>query len=65
MAWINPNDKTQKQFLPHIGESVWFCFAGKIYYGEHTGGSFKSGGKHFNTWACRWQYPPTADDQIP
>jgi len=65
MAWINPNDKTQKQFLPLIGEKVWFCHAGKTYQGIHTGGSFKAKGKHFNTWECRWQYPPKAEDQTP
>ena len=62
--WINPNDKTQQQYLPHIGEPVLFCHKGKTYYGKHTGGDFVSGvgfaQKHFNTWHCRWMYPPVA-----
>ena len=62
--WIDPNDKAQKQYLPHIGEPVLFCHKGKTYYGKHTGGDFVSGvgfaQKHFNTWHCRWMYPPVA-----
>ena len=62
--WIDPNDKTQRQYLPHIGEPVLFCHKGKTYYGKHTGGNFVSGAgfaqKHFNTWQCRWMYPPVA-----
>lgn len=62
--WIDPNDKTQKQFLPWIGESVLFCHGGNTYYGKHTGGSFQTGqgvaAKHFDTWACLWMYPPVA-----
>ena len=60
MKWINPNDKTQKQFLPWIGERVLFCHGGKVYLGKHTGGSFKSGRWYFDTWQCRWMYPPEA-----
>ena len=41
--WIDPNDKTQPRYLPHIGEPVLFCHQGKTYYGLHTGGSFKAG----------------------
>ena len=33
-TWINPNDKTQKQYLPWIGEKVLFCHGGKVYYGD-------------------------------
>lgn len=62
--WIDPNDKTQKQYLPWIGEPVWFCHRGKTYFGKHTGGSFKTGhgvcAKYFDTWECRWMYPPAA-----
>lgn len=62
--WIDPNDKTQRQYLPHIGEPVMFCHMGKTYYGKQTGGSFVSGvgfaQKHFNTWDCHWMYPPAA-----
>lgn len=63
--WIDPNDKTQKQFLPHIGERVLFCHAGKTYYGKHTGGSFISftnPGNYYPTWDCHWMYPPKAID---
>lgn len=63
-SWIDPNDKTQKQFLPHIGEPVLFCHGGVTYYGVHTGGSFKAGhgvtARLFGTWDCMWMYPPTA-----
>lgn len=62
--WTDPNDKTQKQFLPHIGERVLFCHAGKTYYGKHTGGSFISftnPGKNYPTWECFWMYPPAAE----
>lgn len=64
--WIDPNDKTQQQYLPHIGEPVLFCHKGTTYYGKHTGASFVSGvgfaQKHFNTWHCHWMYPPAAHD---
>lgn len=64
MDWINPNDKTQKQYLPWIGEPVLFCHEGKTYLGKHTGGCFKTGhgvtAKTFDTWECRWMYPPAA-----
>lgn len=59
--WTNPNDKTQAQFLPHIGEQVLFCHGGKVYLGKHTGGSFKAMTPpfaHFDTWGCLWMYPP-------
>lgn len=63
-GWIDPNDKTQKQFLPHIGEPVLFCHDGVTYYGIHTGGSFKTGqgvtARLFGTWDCQWMYPPAA-----
>jgi hypothetical protein len=64
--WIDPNDKTQKQYLPWVGEPVLFCHEGKTYYGKHTGGSFISMaaplGKVFGTWDCFWMYPPKAID---
>lgn len=64
--WIDPNNKTQQQYLPHIGEPVLFCHKGTTYYGKHTGASFVSGvgfaQKHFNTWHCHWMYPPAAHD---
>jgi len=63
-GWINPNDKSQKQFLPHIGEPVLFCNDGVTYYGIHTGGSFKTGhgvtARTFGTWDCLWMYLPAA-----
>lgn len=63
-GWIDPNDKTQKQFLPHIGEPVLFCHEGVTYYGIHTGGSFKAGqgvtARLFGTWDCMWMYKPAA-----
>lgn len=62
--WIDPNDRTQKQYLPWIGEAVLFCHGGVTYYGQHTGGSFQTGrgvtARNFNTWECRWMYPPAA-----
>ena len=67
-GWINPNDKTQKQYLPHIGEKVLFCYDGVTYYGKHTGGSFHSflhPRRWFNTWDCLWMYPPKAKDVQP
>lgn len=67
-GWINPNNKTQKQYLPHIGEKVLFCHAGVTYYGKHTGGSFQSlthPRRLFNTWDCLWMYPPKAKDVQP
>lgn len=64
MKWIDPNDKTQKQFLPWINEPVLFCYDGVTYFGKHTGGAFITGQgvtkKSFNTWECFWMYPPTA-----
>ena len=63
-GWIDPNDKTQKQYLPHIGEPVLFCHDGVTYYGQHTGGSFETVNgfavKFFETWDCLWMYPPAA-----
>ena len=62
-TWIDPNDKAQKQYLPHIGEQVLFCHKEKIYIGKHTGGSFKAMTPpfaHFGTWDCHWMYPPAA-----
>lgn len=64
LSWIDPNDKSRKQFLPWIGEPVLFCHDGVTYYGQHTGGSFQTGqgatARRFNTWACLWMYPPEA-----
>lgn len=62
--WIDPNDKTQTQFLPHIGEQVLFKIGGRVYTGKHTGGSFKADyplGRLFNTWRCLWMYPSALD----
>lgn len=61
-TWVDPNDKTQKQYLPHIGEPVLFCHKGAIYTGKHTGGSFQSEvtNQYFNTWKCHWMYLPAA-----
>ena len=66
-GWINPNDKTRKQYLPHIGEKVLFCHAGVTYYGKHTGGSFQSFSppRRFCTWDCLWMYPPNAREAQP
>ena len=68
VKWIDPNDKTQSRYLPHIGEPVLFCHQGKTYYGLHTGGSFKTGhgvtAKLFPTWDCMWMpLPEPADKQ--
>ena len=66
-GWINPNDKTRKQYLPHIGEKVLFCHAGVTYYGKHTGGAFQSFNppRLFETWICLWMYPPKAREAQP
>ena len=68
MRWIDPNDKTQKQYLPNIGEKCLFAHAGKTYYGHHTGGSFQSGAgvtaKHFGTWDCVWMPLPEAPNVV-
>lgn len=60
--WINPNYKTQGQYLPWIGEEVLFTHEGKTYYGKHTGARFVSGHgfakKEFVTWECKWMYLP-------
>ena len=58
--WIDPNDKTQKQYLPHIGEPVLFCHKGKTYCGHHNGGLFQNQEKYFDTWECRWMPLPAA-----
>jgi hypothetical protein len=62
--WIDPNDKTQAQFLPNIGEPILFCHEGKTYYGQHNGGSFQYGygvtKRYYNTWECRWMRFPAA-----
>lgn len=62
-GWINPNDKTQRQYLPHIGQPVLFCHGGTTYYGKHTGGSFTTGqgatARHFITWDCLWMPLPS------
>lgn len=63
-AWIDPNDKTQKQFLPHIGETVLFCCGGNTYWGRHDGKYFVSGfgvtSLEATTEECHWMYPPKA-----
>lgn len=65
MTWINPNDRTQGQWLPWLGEACLFSHAGKTYYGCHTGGSFKTGrgctAKYFPTSECLWMPLPKAD----
>lgn len=68
--WINPNDKTQRQYLPHIAEKCLFAHGGRTYYGHHTGGSFQSGAgataKNFGTWECVWMPlppPPTTEGE--
>lgn len=62
--WIDPNDKTQKQYLPWIGEPCLFAHKGRTYYGRHTGGSFTTGqgatARHFITWDCVWMPLPKA-----
>jgi hypothetical protein len=62
--WINPNDKTQKKFLPNIGEPILFCHKGNTYYGQHNGGSFQLGygvtKRYYDTWSCHWMYLPAA-----
>jgi len=62
--WIDPNDKSQKQYLPHIGEKVLFCCDGEVYYGHHTGGAFQKGygvtKSLFPTWDCMWMPLPAA-----
>lgn len=61
-GWINPNDKTQKKYLPWIGEECIFTHGGIVYYGSHNGGSFVHGKgfccKHFSTWDCLWMPLP-------
>lgn len=67
-GWIDPNDKAQKQYLPHIGERVLFKHDGCVYLGKHTGGSFKAEyplGKTFGTWDCKWMYPSVLDAAAP
>ena len=67
-GWIDPNDKAQKQYLPHIGERVLFKHDGRVYLGKHTGGSFKAEypfGKTFGTWDCMWMYPSALDAAAP
>lgn len=67
-GWIDPNDKAQKQYLPHIGERVLFKQDGRVYLGKHTGGSFKAEypfGKTFGTWDCKWMYPSVLDAAAP
>lgn len=62
--WIDPNNKSRAQYLPHIGEAVLFKHAGRVYTGKHTGGSFKADyplGKSFTTWDCVWMYPAALD----
>ena len=69
-SWINPNDKTQRRYLPHIGERCLFAHDGRTYYGHHTGGSFQAGAgataKNFGTWDCIWMpmpLPPTTEEE--
>jgi hypothetical protein len=63
-GWINPSDKTQRKFLPDIGDKVLFCNGNRVYYGHHTGGGFRTGQgaatKYFGTWDCYWMPIPLA-----
>lgn len=67
--WINPNGKSQARYLPRIGEPCLFTHEGKVYYGEHTGGCFRTGqgdtAKLFGTWACMWMPIPEAPETKP
>ena len=59
--WIDPNDKTQDSYLPHIGEPVLFCHQGRTYLGKHGGGSIQESTppfRHFDTWGCHWMPLP-------
>lgn len=62
MEWIDPNDKSQKKYLPWIGEPCLFAHDGVVYCGEHTGGSFITGRgvmrRDFDTWECVWMPLP-------
>lgn len=62
--WINPNDKTQEQYLPWIGAPCLFAHEGVTYYGHHTGGSFQTGrgvaARFFPTWRSLWMPLPAA-----
>jgi hypothetical protein len=41
-GWINPHDKTQKQWLPWIKERVFIRFkSGDVREGWHNGGSWR------------------------
>lgn len=66
--WIDPNDKSRAQYLPHIGEPCLFCHDGRVYYGKHTGGSFTAGAgflaQHFDTWKCVWRPMPAAPSAL-
>lgn len=40
--WVNPHDKSQKQWLPWISEKVFVKLkSGSIHEGWHTGGAWK------------------------
>jgi len=68
MKWIDPNDKTQKQYLPWVSERVLFSYKGKVYLGKHTGGCFKAMTPPFymfDTWECKWMYLPEPSEVKP
>lgn len=60
-GWINPHDKTQKQWLPWIGERVLFqTKSGDVFEGKHGGGSWvKLRGNQYieNSEVVAWVYP--------
>lgn len=61
--WIDPHDKTQKQWLPWIGENVMVKFkTGEIHEGWHTGGSWRTYAKGMkkidNDDISSWAYTP-------
>jgi len=67
-GWVNPHDKTQKQWLPWIGERVIFqTKTGEVFEGKHGGGSWiKLRGNQYveNSEVVAWAYPKdlTADN---
>ena len=60
-GWINPHDRTQKQWLPWIGERVLFqTKSGDVFEGKHGGGSWvKLRGNQYieNSEVVAWAYP--------
>lgn len=63
-GWIDPNDKSQKQSLPHPSERILFKHDGHVYTGYRTGDSFKSEyplGQRFPASDCLWMRPESID----